>query len=45
MQRFVPTTMKAAAIDRFGGPDALHLQSLTVPAPQPADVGAATANE
>jgi NADPH2:quinone reductase len=38
MQRFVPTVMKAAAIDRFGGPDVLHLQSLTVPTPQPDEV-------
>lgn len=30
--------MKAAAIDRFGGPDVLHLQSLTVPKPKPDEV-------
>lgn len=38
MQRFVPTTMKAAAIDRFGGPDVLHLKSLAVPTPKPDEV-------
>src|SRR5688572_31618864 len=38
MKRFVPTTMKAAAIDRFGGPDVLRLHSLTVPAPKPNEV-------
>lgn len=38
MQRFVPTTMKAAAIDHFGGPDVLHLQSLTVPTPKSDEV-------
>ena len=38
MKRFVPTTMKAAAIDRFGGPDVLHLHSLTVPAPKSDEV-------
>jgi NADPH:quinone reductase-like Zn-dependent oxidoreductase len=30
--------MKAAAIDRFGGPDVLHVQSLTVPTPKPDEV-------
>ena len=38
MQKFVPTTMKAAAIDRFGGPDVLHIQTLGVPAPKPNEV-------
>lgn len=30
--------MKAAAIDRFGGPEVLHMHSLTVPAPKPDEV-------
>ena len=30
--------MKASAIDRFGGPDVLHLQSLTVPTPKADEV-------
>jgi NADPH:quinone reductase-like Zn-dependent oxidoreductase len=30
--------MKAAAIDRFGGPEVLRLHSLTVPAPKPDEV-------
>jgi NADPH:quinone reductase-like Zn-dependent oxidoreductase len=38
MQRIVPTTMKAAAIDRFGGPDVLRLHSLTVPTPKSDEV-------
>lgn len=38
MQQFVPTTMKAAAIDRFGGPDVLHVKTLDVPAPKPNEV-------
>jgi NADPH:quinone reductase len=38
MKRFIPTTMKAAAIDHFGGPDVLHVQSLTVPNPKPDEV-------
>lgn len=38
MKNSVPQTMKAAAIDRFGGPELLHLQSLPVPAPKPDEV-------
>jgi NADPH:quinone reductase len=38
MQRFIPTTMKAAAIDHFGGPEVLQLKSLTVPTPKPEEV-------
>jgi NADPH:quinone reductase len=33
MSSSIPEVMKAAAIDRFGGPDVLHLQSLPVPTP------------
>jgi NADPH:quinone reductase-like Zn-dependent oxidoreductase len=29
----IPATMKAAAIDRFGGPDELHVEVLPVPVP------------
>jgi NADPH2:quinone reductase len=34
----VPRTMKAAAIDRFGGPEVLQLKDLPVPKPGPNDV-------
>lgn len=34
----VPDTMKAAAIDRFGGPEELHLESLPVPKPKRGEV-------
>jgi NADPH:quinone reductase len=34
----VPTTMRAAAIDRFGGPNALKLQMLSVPSLAPDEV-------
>ena len=33
MSMSIPQTMKAAAIDRFGGPEDLHLQPLPVPKP------------
>jgi NADPH2:quinone reductase len=33
MQPTIPDQMKAAAIDRFGGPEEIHTQSLPVPAP------------
>jgi NADPH:quinone reductase-like Zn-dependent oxidoreductase len=31
MQTTIPDTMKAAAIDRFGGPEVIHTQTLPVP--------------
>jgi NADPH:quinone reductase-like Zn-dependent oxidoreductase len=34
----IPQTMKAAAIDRFGGPDVIHLHDLPVPQPKPDEV-------
>lgn len=34
----IPETMKAAAIDRFGGPEVLHTESLPVPEPGPHEV-------
>jgi NADPH2:quinone reductase len=34
----IPTTMRAAAIDRLGGPEVLTLHTLPVPEPQPRDV-------
>jgi len=34
----VPQKMKAAAIDRFGGPEVLELKSLPVPRPKPKEV-------
>jgi len=34
----VPTTMRAAAIDHFGGPEVLTLHSLPVPVPDPHEV-------
>ena len=33
MNPSIPETMKAAAIDRFGGPEVIHTQSLPVPKP------------
>jgi NADPH:quinone reductase len=38
MKTSLPKTMKAAAIDRFGGPEVLHLQSLPVPKPKAGEV-------
>jgi NADPH:quinone reductase len=38
MQRFVPETMKAAAIDHFGGPEVLRVKSLPVPTPKDDEV-------
>lgn len=38
MERFVPETMNAAAIDRFGGPEEFRLRSLPVPTPKPDEV-------
>jgi NADPH2:quinone reductase len=34
----VPSTMRAAAIDRFGGPDALRVETLPVPPVEPGEV-------
>ena len=34
----IPTEMRAAAIDRFGGPEVLTLQVLPVPAPDATEV-------
>lgn len=38
MNPSIPETMKAAAFDRFGGPEVLHTESLPVPRPGPRDV-------
>ncbi|SRR6266540_677099 len=38
MNTSIPQTMKAAAIDRFGGPEVLKLESLPVPRPQKTQV-------
>jgi NADPH:quinone reductase-like Zn-dependent oxidoreductase len=38
MQTTIPDTMKAAAIDRFGGPEVIHMQTLPVPKPGPKQV-------
>lgn len=38
MQASIPQQMKAAAIDRFGGPEVLHAQTLPVPHPKPTQV-------
>jgi len=35
MQGSIPSEMKAAAIDRFGGPEVLHTETLPVPRPTP----------
>ena len=34
----IPTTMRAAAIDKFGDPEVLKLQTLPVPFPDPSEV-------
>lgn len=34
----IPKEMRAAAIDRFGGPEVLHVETLPVPQPQPDEV-------
>jgi NADPH2:quinone reductase len=34
MQTSIPREMKAAAIDRFGGPEVLHVETLPVPRPE-----------
>jgi NADPH2:quinone reductase len=34
MSQAIPQVMKAAVIDRFGGPEVLHMQSLPVPVPR-----------
>jgi NADPH:quinone reductase-like Zn-dependent oxidoreductase len=34
----IPEKMKAAAIDRFGGPEVIHTESLPVPRPGPTEV-------
>src|SRR5512138_1598809 len=38
MQASIPQQMKAAAFDRFGGPDVLHTETLPVPTPKPKQV-------
>jgi NADPH:quinone reductase-like Zn-dependent oxidoreductase len=38
MQTAIPQHMKAAAIDRFGGPEVLHTKTLPVPQPKPSQV-------
>lgn len=38
MATSIPTEMKAAAFDRFGGPDVLHLETLPVPRPKKDEV-------
>ncbi|HXU03260.1 MAG TPA: NADP-dependent oxidoreductase [Polyangia bacterium] len=38
MKPSIPETMKAAAIDRFGGPEVIHTRSLPVPKPGAYDV-------
>jgi NADPH:quinone reductase-like Zn-dependent oxidoreductase len=38
MNPAIPDTMKAAAIDRFGGPEVIHTRSLPVPKPGEYDV-------
>src|SRR4029078_5569647 len=38
MTRDLPERMKAAVIDRFGGPEVLHTQSVPVPTPRAAEV-------
>jgi NADPH:quinone reductase-like Zn-dependent oxidoreductase len=38
MPASIPEQMKAAAIDRFGGPEVLHTASLPVPKPRPKEI-------
>jgi len=38
MNPSIPQKMKAAAIDRFGGPEVIHTRSLPVPSPGPHEV-------
>lgn len=38
MQASIPQKMKAAAFDRFGGPEVLHTETLPVPTPKPKQV-------
>jgi NADPH:quinone reductase-like Zn-dependent oxidoreductase len=38
MQASIPAQMKAAAIDRYGGPEVLHAETLPVPRPGPHQV-------
>jgi NADPH2:quinone reductase len=38
MNPSIPDTMKAAAIDRYGGPEVIHTRSLPVPKPDPDEV-------
>src|SRR3954471_15418166 len=38
MSQELPKTMKAAAIDRFGGVDAIHVEDVTVPEVGPDEV-------
>jgi NADPH:quinone reductase-like Zn-dependent oxidoreductase len=38
MQASIPAQMKAAAFDRFGGPEVLHAETLPVPRPGPTQV-------
>jgi NADPH:quinone reductase-like Zn-dependent oxidoreductase len=38
MQASIPAQMKAAALDRYGGPEVLHAETLPVPRPGPTQV-------
>lgn len=38
MQASIPRQMKAAAFDKFGGPEVLHTETLPVPSPKPKQV-------
>lgn len=38
MQASIPTQMKAAALDRYGGPEVLHAETLPVPRPGPSQL-------
>ena len=38
METAIPETMKAATIDRFGGPEVFRVRSLSVPKPKPNQV-------
>lgn len=38
MRQFIPSQMKAAALDHFGGPEVLHTETLPVPKPREREV-------
>jgi NADPH:quinone reductase-like Zn-dependent oxidoreductase len=38
MKKSIPTTMRAAAVEQFGGPDVLVIRELSVPIPNPTEV-------